>query len=105
MTRQNRKSFQRTGAENETRTRDPDLGKVVLYQLSYFRGFFFRKATAKVQTFSETESFFYFFFTIFFISLSFISASIGVSVSISISSNLSRISSNAGSSNCIKLSW
>ena len=25
-------------AENETRTRDPDLGKVVLYQLSYFRG-------------------------------------------------------------------
>ena len=27
----------RFGAENETRTRDPDLGKVVLYQLSYFR--------------------------------------------------------------------
>ena len=27
------------GAENETRTRDPDLGKVVLYQLSYFRKF------------------------------------------------------------------
>ena len=27
-------------AENETRTRDPDLGKVVLYQLSYFRLFF-----------------------------------------------------------------
>ena len=26
-----------TGAENETRTRDPNLGKVVLYQLSYFR--------------------------------------------------------------------
>ena len=26
-------------AENETRTRDPDLGKVVLYQLSYFRNF------------------------------------------------------------------
>ncbi len=25
------------GAENETRTRDPNLGKVVLYQLSYFR--------------------------------------------------------------------
>ena len=24
-------------AANETRTRDPDLGKVVLYQLSYFR--------------------------------------------------------------------
>ena len=31
-----RASFQRR-AENETRTRDPDLGKVVLYQLSYFR--------------------------------------------------------------------
>lgn len=26
------------GAENETRTRDPNLGKVMLYQLSYFRG-------------------------------------------------------------------
>ncbi len=25
------------GADNETRTRDPDLGKVVLYQLSYVR--------------------------------------------------------------------
>ena len=28
------------GAENETRTRDPNLGKVVLYQLSYFRIFY-----------------------------------------------------------------
>ena len=28
-----------SGAENETRTRDPNLGKVVLYQLSYFRRF------------------------------------------------------------------
>ena len=27
----------RKRAANETRTRDPDLGKVVLYQLSYFR--------------------------------------------------------------------
>ena len=25
------------GAENENRTRDPNLGKVMLYQLSYFR--------------------------------------------------------------------
>ena len=25
------------GAKNGTRTRDPNLGKVVLYQLSYFR--------------------------------------------------------------------
>ena len=31
---------QKKRAENETRTRDPDLGKVVLYQLSYFRNFF-----------------------------------------------------------------
>ena len=30
-------------AENEARTRDPDLGKVVLYQLSYFRICFFVK--------------------------------------------------------------
>ena len=29
-----------SGAENETRTRDPNLGKVVLYQLSYFRKIF-----------------------------------------------------------------
>ena len=29
-------------AENETRTRDPNLGKVVLYQLSYFRIFYER---------------------------------------------------------------
>ena len=27
------------GAEDEARTRDPNLGKVVLYQLSYFRVF------------------------------------------------------------------
>ena len=31
-----RASIQRR-AENETRTRDPNLGKVMLYQLSYFR--------------------------------------------------------------------
>ena len=30
-------------AEDETRTRDPDLGKVVLYQLSYFRNFALQK--------------------------------------------------------------
>ena len=30
-------SFMCFRAENETRTRDPNLGKVVLYQLSYFR--------------------------------------------------------------------
>ena len=31
--------YLRLRAENETRTRDPNLGKVVLYQLSYFRSF------------------------------------------------------------------
>lgn len=30
-------AFLESGAENEIRTRDPDLGKVVLYQLSYSR--------------------------------------------------------------------
>jgi hypothetical protein len=29
------------GAENETRTRDPNLGKVMLYQLSYFRNIYY----------------------------------------------------------------
>ena len=29
--------MRRFGAKDEIRTRDPDLGKVVLYQLSYFR--------------------------------------------------------------------
>ena len=37
-------------AENGTRTRDPDLGKVVLYQLSYFR----RIASAKIAVFIGT---------------------------------------------------
>ena len=32
-----KKRLQIFGAENGTRTRDPNLGKVVLYQLSYFR--------------------------------------------------------------------
>ena len=43
------------GAKNGTRTRDPDLGKVVLYQLSYFRvgqPLFF-VCDAKVGIFSE----------------------------------------------------
>ena len=33
----NNMAFEIFGAGNETRTRDPDLGKVVLYQLSYSR--------------------------------------------------------------------
>ena len=39
------------GAENETRTRDPNLGKVVLYQLSYFRIVDFRSAKYVCSTF------------------------------------------------------
>ena len=58
-------SGQKKRAENETRTRDPDLGKVVLYQLSYFRILFccvkehcFRKAGAKVQLFFDMTKYF-----------------------------------------------
>ncbi len=36
------------GAGNETRTRDPDLGKVVLYQLSYSRNINGRFALVKM---------------------------------------------------------
>jgi hypothetical protein len=36
--------IERTVSENGTRTRDPNLGKVMLYQLSYFRLFFKRAA-------------------------------------------------------------
>ena len=42
-------------AENETRTRDPNLGKVMLYQLSYFRicNRCFSIAVAKVGIFLD----------------------------------------------------
>ena len=53
---------------NETRTRDPDLGKVVLYQLSYHRiknvfnfyktTAFFPKAGAKVRQIFELTKYF-----------------------------------------------
>ena len=52
------------GAENETRTRDPDLGKVVLYQLSYFRKMsktFSWNGTAKIRQKNESPNFFSFF--------------------------------------------
>ena len=32
---------QKKGAEDGTQTRDPQLGRLMLYQLSYFRGFSF----------------------------------------------------------------
>ena len=42
--------FERIGAKNGTRTRDPNLGKVMLYQLSYFRIVaLFSFASAKVD--------------------------------------------------------
>ena len=56
------------GAENGTRTRDPNLGKVVLYQLSYFRNFYPvvrsipLNADAKVMLFFELANFFGIFF-------------------------------------------
>ena len=37
LLRNESKLKKKIGAGNETRTRDPDLGKVVLYQLSYSR--------------------------------------------------------------------
>ncbi len=52
------------GAEDEARTRDPNLGKVVLYQLSYFRiVLFFSFGIAKVDIFSLPPNFFATFFT------------------------------------------
>ena len=38
-----------SGAENGTRTRDPNLGKVVLYQLSYFRRYFQKDVVFAVE--------------------------------------------------------
>ena len=45
------------GAENGTRTRDLNLGKVALYQLSYFRMACFVIANAKVVKKSESPNF------------------------------------------------
>ena len=45
----------------QTRTRDPDLGKVVLYQLSYFR-----VGNAKVMLFFEPANFLTIFLMILF---------------------------------------
>ncbi len=46
------------GAGNETRTRDPNLGKVVLYQLSYSRDMeqFLLKLTLKNGAGNETRT-------------------------------------------------
>ena len=66
--------IKQTRAENETRTRDPNLGKVVLYQLSYFRIFLisqvlFSKSECKGRhffLFHQTFSGFFFAFIEFF---------------------------------------
>ena len=51
------------GAEDEARTRDPNLGKVVLYQLSYFRIVpLFSFGIAKVDIFLLPPNFFATFF-------------------------------------------
>ncbi len=61
-------------AENETRTRDPNLGKVVLYQLSYFRLLlttersFFRLRMQRYAISANPQNFsmkYFTFFTIF----------------------------------------
>ena len=46
------------GAEDEARTRDPNLGKVVLYQLSYFRRFFCLKRVVFVWDCKGTQKIF-----------------------------------------------
>jgi hypothetical protein len=43
------------GAKDEIRTRDPDLGKVVLYQLSYFRN-----RVANLNKIVENKNFLFF---------------------------------------------
>ena len=57
-----------SGAENGTRTRDPNLGKVVLYQLSYFRKIsfckrHFSKCECKGNAFFGTDKLFSDFFS------------------------------------------
>ena len=44
------------GAGNETRTRDPDLGKVVLYQLSYSRNMDCLEAVLMIGAGNETRT-------------------------------------------------
>ena len=56
------KSESFTWAENGTRTRDPNLGKVVLYQLSYFRICFSSEKRCKDTTFFLSCKFSDFFF-------------------------------------------
>ena len=38
------------GAENEVRTRDPQLGRLMLYQLSYFRKFVWEEEDSNLRS-------------------------------------------------------
>jgi hypothetical protein len=42
-----------SGAEDEARTRDLNLGKVALYQLSYFRIFYFELDFGRILIFAQ----------------------------------------------------
>ena len=50
-----------SGAENGTRTRDPNLGKVVLYQLSYFRKTFTLSSVVWCISLNAVQRYDYFF--------------------------------------------
>ena len=43
------------GAENEVRTRDPQLGRLMLYQLSYFRFLLCKKRVSRLRLGKESE--------------------------------------------------
>ena len=96
--------FRKSGAENETRTRDPDLGKVVLYQLSYFRLRIARQKYNFFQYCKQIMEKIFYRFSNFLISLSFIKASTGVKVSMLVLRMSSLICSSSGSSSWMKLS-
>ena len=44
-----------TRAENEVRTRDPQLGRLMLYQLSYFRFLLRKKRVSRLRLGKESE--------------------------------------------------
>ena len=45
-----------TGAVNEARTRDPQLGKLMLYQLSYYRVIFLRRKVSHFFSLSQLKN-------------------------------------------------
>ena len=60
--------YKKNRAENEVRTRDPQLGKLMLYQLSYFRILFFEgtKIMKKMIPFAKKIIFLHFCCNYFF---------------------------------------